>query len=141
MNTKLHDLIEEWNRACVETHINNTRANFVFTYRVAKELELWYENRFRKDRSFESEERMRYWRMIAAREAEKTRPDSEWELHYEWRARRDEHTKCLRRSPNLKEKLKGFLRLTNTEKMLSIIIGGILLALSPAIILFIINPQ
>lgn len=141
MNTTLHDLIEEWNRACVETHINNTRSNFVGTYRAAKELELWYENRFRDNRSFRAEERMRYWRMVAAHEAEKTRPDLDWQLHPEWRARRDEHTKCLRRSPHLKEKLRGFLRLTNTEKMLSIIIGGILLALSPAIILSVINPQ
>ena len=141
MPIALNELIEEWNRACVETHINNTRSNFVFTYRAAKELELWYENRFRENRSFRAEERMRYWRMVAAHEAEKTRPDLDWELHPEWRERRDEHTTCLRRSPNPKEKLQGFLRLTNTEKMLSIIIGGILLAALPTIILSIINPQ
>ena len=141
MTTTFNDLIEEWNRACVETHINNTRSNFIFTYRAAKELECWYENRFRENRSFEDEERMRYWRMVAAQEAEKTRSSLDDDSRSEWHARRDQYIRCLRRNPNTKERLKGFLRLTSSEKMLAIIIGGLLLAILPAITLSIINPQ
>ena len=48
---------------------------------------------------------------------------------------------CLRRSPNLKEKLKGLLTLTYCQQVFFGLTGGAFLALPPVILLFIINPQ
>ena len=140
----LHDLIERWNKACDETYIMRGRNKFWMTHRAAEALAQWYETQFRKNRTFKYEERMRYWRMVAAKELDKTAGQSTngvFHTHPAWLARRDEYTMCLRRSPNLKEKLKGFLTLTYGQQVFFGLTGGALLALSPAILLFIINPQ
>ena len=87
---------------------------------------------------------MRYWRMVAAKELDNTEGQSFNGVrctHPAWLARRDEYTMCLRRSPNLKEKLRGFLTLTYGQQVFFGLTGGALLALSPVIMLFIINPQ
>lgn len=87
---------------------------------------------------------MRYWRMVAAKELDKRDGQSTrgvLHTHPKWLARRDEYTQCLRRSPNLKEKLKGFLTLTYCQQVFFGLTGGAFLALSPVILLFIINPQ
>jgi hypothetical protein len=140
----LHDLIERWNKACDETYIVSGRDKFWMTRRAAEALAQWYETQFRKNRTFKYEERMRYWRMVAAKELDKTAGQSTngvFHTHPAWLARRDEYTMCLRRSPNLKEKLKGFLTLTYGQQVFFGLTGGALLALSPVILLFIINPQ
>lgn len=140
----LHDLIERWNKACDETYIVSGRDKFWMTHRAAEALAQWYETQFRKNRTFKYEERMRYWRMVAAKELDKTAGQSTngvFHTHPAWLARRDEYTMCLRRSPNLKEKLKGFLTLTYGQQVFFGLTGGALLALSPVILLFIINPQ
>lgn len=140
----LHDLIERWNKACDETYIVSGRDKFWMTHRAAEALAQWYETQFRKNRTFKYEERMRYWRMVAAKELDKTAGQSTngvFHTHPAWLARRDEYTMCLHRSPNLKEKLKGFLTLTYGQQVFFGLTGGALLALSPVILLFIINPQ
>ena len=140
----LHDLIERWNKACDETYIVSGRDKFWMTHRAAEALAQWYETQFRKNRTFKYEERMRYWRMVAAKELDKTAGQSTngvFHTHPAWLARRDEYTMCLRRSPNLKEKLRGFLTLTYGQQVFFGLTGGALLALSPVILLFIINPQ
>lgn len=140
----LHDLIERWNKACDETYIVSGRDKFWMTHRAAEALAQWYETQFRKNRTFKYEERMRYWRMVAAKELDKTAGRSTngvFHTHPAWLSRRDEYTMCLRRSPNLKEKLKGFLTLTYGQQVFFGLTGGALLALSPIIMLFIINPQ
>lgn len=140
----LHDLIERWNKACDETYIVSGRDKFWMTHRAAEALAQWYETQFRKNRTFKYEERMRYWRMVAAKELDKTTGQSTngvFHTHPAWLSRRDEYTMCLRRSPNLKEKLKGFLTLTYGQQVFFGLTGGALLALSPIIMLFIINPQ
>lgn len=140
----LHDLIERWNKACDETYIVRGRNKFWMTHRAAEALAQWYETQFRKNRTFKYEERMRYWRMVAAKELDKTAGQSTngvFHTHPAWLSRRDEYTMCLRRSPNLKEKLKGFLTLTYGQQVFFGLTGGALLALSPIIMLFIINPQ
>lgn len=140
----LHDLIERWNKACDETYIVSGRDKFWMTHRAAEALAQWYETQFRKNRTFKYEERMRYWRMVAAKELDKTAEQSTngvFHTHPAWLSRRDEYTMCLRRSPNLKEKLKGFLTLTYGQQVFFGLTGGALLALSPIIMLFIINPQ
>lgn len=140
----LHDLIERWNKACDETYIVSGRDKFWMTHRAAEALAQWYETQFRKNRTFKYEERMRYWRMVAAKELDKTAGQSTngvFHTHQAWLSRRDEYTMCLRRSPNLKEKLKGFLTLTYGQQVFFGLTGGALLALSPVILLFIINPQ
>lgn len=140
----LHDLIERWNKACDETYIVSGRDKFWMTHRAAEALAQWYEIQFRKNRTFKYEERMRYWRMVAAKELDKTAGQSTngvFHTHPAWLSRRDEYTMCLRRSPNLKEKLKGFLTLTYGQQVFFGLTGGALLALSPVILLFIINPQ
>lgn len=140
----LHDLIERWNKACDETYIVSGRDKFWMTHRAAEALAQWYETQFRKNRTFKYEERMRYWRMVAAKELDKTAGQSTngvFHTHPAWLSRRDEYTMCLRRSPNLKEKLKGFLTLTYGQQVFFGLTGGALLALSPIIMLFIINPQ
>lgn len=140
----LHDLIERWNKACDETYIVSGRDKFWMTHRAAEALAQWYETQFRKNRTFKYEERMRYWRMVAAKELDKTAGQSingVFHTHPAWLSRRDEYTMCLRRSPNLKEKLKGFLTLTYGQQVFFGLTGGALLALSPVILLFIINPQ
>lgn len=140
----LHDLIECWNKACDETYIVSGRDKFWMTHRAAEALAQWYETQFRKNRTFKYEERMRYWRMVAAKELDKTAGQSTngvFHTHPAWLSRRDEYTMCLRRSPNLKEKLKGFLTLTYGQQVFFGLTGGALLALSPIIMLFIINPQ
>lgn len=140
----LHDLIERWNKACDETYIMSGRDKFWMTHRAAEALAQWYETQFRKNRTFKYEERMRYWRMVAAKELDKTAGQSTngvFHTHPAWLSRRDEYTMCLRRSPNLKEKLKGFLTLTYGQQVFFGLTGGALLALSPVILLFIINPQ
>lgn len=140
----LHDLIERWNKAYDETYIVSGRDKFWMTHRAAEALAQWYETQFRKNRTFKYEERMRYWRMVAAKELDKTAGQSTngvFHTHPAWLARRDEYTMCLRRSPNLKEKLKGFLTLTYGQQVFFGLTGGALLALSPVILLFIINPQ
>jgi hypothetical protein len=139
-----HDLIERWNKACDETYIVSGRDKFWMTHRAAEALAQWYETQFRKNRTFKYEERMRYWRMVAAKELDKTAGQSTngvFHTHPAWLSRRDEYTMCLRRSPNLKEKLKGFLTLTYGQQVFFGLTGGALLALSPIIMLFIINPQ
>lgn len=144
MDATFNDLIERWNRACDETYIEIGRDKFWQTHRAAQALAEWYECRFRENRSFKNEERMRYWRMVAAKELDKTEGQSTngvFYTHPRWLARRDEYTLCLRRSPNLKEKLKGFLKLTYGQQVFFGLSGGVLLALSPVIMLFIINPQ
>lgn len=111
----LHDLVSRWNEACDETFISNSDFNFTRTSDAAAEIGRWYEDRFRENRSYRNKERMRYWRMVAAKELDKRDGQSTrgvLHTHPEWLARRDEYTQCLRRSPNLKEKLKGFLTLT-----------------------------
>lgn len=140
----LHDLIERWNKACDETYIVSGRDKFWMTHRAAEALAQWYETQFRKNRTFKYEEHMRYWRMVAAKELDKTAGQSTngvFHTHPAWLSRRDEYTMCLRRSPNLKEKLKGFLTLTYGQQVFFGLTGGALLALSPIIMLFIINPQ
>lgn len=140
----LHDLIERWNTACDETYIMCGRDKFWMTHRAAEALAQWYETQFRENRTFKYEERMRYWRMVAAKELDKTEgqsSDGVFYTHPAWLARRDEYTMYLRRSPNLKEKLKGFLTLTYGQQVFFGLTGGALLALSPVIMLFIINPQ
>ncbi|MBF1673599.1 MAG: hypothetical protein HXO65_05260 [Rothia mucilaginosa] len=140
----LHDLIERWNKACDETYIVSGRDKFWMTHRAAEALAQWYETQFRKNRTFKYEERMRYWRMVAAKELDKTAGQSTngvFHTHPAWLSRRDEYTMCLRRSPNLKERLKGFLTLTYGQQVFFGLTGGALLALSPVILLFIINPQ
>lgn len=137
MDATFNDLIEEWNKACDEVYINATHANFSRTYWAAKELEHWYDNRFREDRSFENEERMRYWRMVAARQEEKSCPGLNYELHPAYKARRNGYIRCLRRHG----KLKGFLMLTYCQQVFFGLGGGLLLTLSPVIMLFIINPH
>lgn len=140
----LHDLIERWNKACDETYIVSGRDKFWMTHRAAEALAQWYETQFRKNRTFKYEERMRYWRMVAAKELDKTQGQSTngvFHTHPAWLSRRDEYTMCLRRSPNLKERLKGFLTLTYGQQVFFGLTGGALLALSPVILLFIINPQ
>lgn len=140
----LHDLIERWNKACDETYIVSGCDKFWMTHRAAEALAQWYETQFRKNRTFKYEERMRYWRMVAAKELDKTAGQSTngvFHTHPAWLSRRDEYTMCLRRSPNLKEKLKGFLTLTYGQQVFFGLTGGALLALSPVILLFIINPQ
>lgn len=140
----LHDLIERWNKACDETYIVSGRDKFWMTHRAAEALAQWYETQFRKNRTFKYEERMRYWRMVAAKELDKTAGQSSngvFHTHPAWLSRRDEYTMCLRRSPNLKERLKGFLTLTYGQQVFFGLTGGALLALSPVILLFIINPQ
>lgn len=140
----LHDLIERWNKACDETYIVSGRDKFWMTHRAAEALAQWYETQFRKNRTFKYEERMRYWRMVDAKELDKTAGQSTngvFHTHPAWLSRRDEYTMCLRRSPNLKEKLKGFLTLTYGQQVFFGLTGGALLALSPIIMLFIINPQ
>ena len=140
----LHDLISRWNDACDETFISNSDFNFTRTSNAAAEIGRWYEDRFRENRSYRNEERMRYWRMVAAKELDKRDGQSTrgvFETHPAWLARRDEYTMCLRRSPNLKERLKGFLTLTYGQQVFFGLTGGALLALSPVILLFIINPQ
>lgn len=140
----LHDLIERWNKACDETYIVSGRDKFWMTHRAAEALAQWYETQFRKNRTFKYEERMRYWRMVAAKELDKTQGQSVngvSHTHPAWLSRRDEYTMCLRRSPNLKERLKGFLTLTYGQQVFFGLTGGALLALSPVILLFIINPQ
>lgn len=140
----LHDLIERWNKACDETYIVSGRDKFWMTHRAAEALAQWYETQFRKNRTFKYEERMRYWRMVAAKELDKTAGQSTngvFHTHPAWLSRGDEYTMCLRRSPNLKEKLKGFLTLTYGQQVFFGLTGGALLALSPVILLFIINPQ
>lgn len=140
----LHDLIERWNKACDETYIVSGRDKFWMTHRAAEALAQWYETQFRKNRTFKYEERMRYWRMVAAKELDKTAGQSTngvFHTHPAWLSRRDEYTMCLRRSPNLKEKLKGFLTLAYGQQVFFGLTGGALLALSPIIMLFIINPQ
>lgn len=140
----LHDLIERWNKACDETYIVSGRDKFWMTHRAAEALAQWYETQFRKNRTFKYEERMRYWRMVAAKELDKIAGQSTngvFHTHPAWLSRRDEYTMCLRRSPNLKEKLKGFLTLTYGQQVFFGLTGGALLALSPVIMLFIINPQ
>ena len=144
MNATLHDLIECWNEACDETHIRAGRDKFRLTHRAAEALAQWYEDQFRENRSYRNEERMRYWRMVAAKELDNTEGQSTrgvFETHPAWLSRRDEYTMCLRRSPNLKEKLGGFLTLTYGQQVFFGLTGGALLALSPVIMLFIINPQ
>jgi hypothetical protein len=144
MDTTFHGLIEEWNKACDETHIRAGRDKFWLTHRAAEALEQWYEDQFRENRSYRNEERMRYWRMVAAKELDNTEGQSFNGVHCThpaWLARRDEYTMCLRRSPNLKEKLRGFLTLTYGQQVFFGLTGGDLLALSPVIMLFIINPQ
>lgn len=87
---------------------------------------------------------MRYWRMVAAKELDKTEGQSTngvFHTHPAWLARRDEYTMCLRRSPNLKEKLRGFLTLTYGQQVFFGLTGGALFALSPVIMLIIVNPQ
>ena len=140
----LHDLIERWNKACDETYIVSGRDKFWMTHRAAEALAQWYETQFRKNRTFKYEERMRYWRMVAAKELDKTAGQSTngvFHTHPAWLSRSDEYTMCLRRSPNLKERLKGFLTLTYGQQVFFGLTGGALLALSPVILLFIINPQ
>lgn len=140
----LHDLIERWNKACDETYIVSGHDKFWMTHRAAEALAQWYETQFRKNRTFKYEERMRYWRMVAAKELDKTQGQSAngvFHTHPAWLSRRDEYTMCLRRSPNLKERLKGFLTLTYGQQVFFGLTGGALLALSPVILLFIINPQ
>lgn len=140
----LHDLIERWNKACDETYIVSGRDKFWMTHRAAEALAQWYETQFRKNRTFKYEERMRYWHMVAAKELDKIAGQSTngvFHTHPAWLSRRDEYTMCLRRSPNLKEKLKGFLTLTYGQQVFFGLTGGALLALSPVIMLFIINPQ
>lgn len=138
MNATPSELIEEWNRACDEVYINNTRSNFLLTYRAAKELEYWYENQFRQDRSFKSEERMRYWRMMASIEKERAYPGHSGKLHPEYKMRRDEYIHCLRRN----RKLKGFLMLTYLQQILFGFSGMLLLVLlTPIIAFFTISPQ
>ena len=140
----LHDLISRWNDACDETFISNSDFNFTRTSNAAAEIGRWYEDRFRENRSYRNEERMRYWRMVAAKELDKRDGQSTrgvFETYPAWLARRDEYTMCLRRSPNLKERLKGFLTLTYGQQVFFGLTGGALLALSPVILLFIINPQ
>lgn len=140
----LHDLIERWNKACDETYIVSGRDKFWMTHRAAEALAQWYETQFRKNRTFKYEERMRYWRMVAAKELDKTQGhqiNGVFHTHPAWLSRRDEYTMCLRRSPNLKERLKGFLTLTYGQQVFFGLTGGALLALSPVILLFIINPQ
>lgn len=139
-----HDLIERWNKACDETYIMSGRNKFWMTHRAAEALAQWYETQFRKNRTFKYEERIRYWRMVAAKELDKTAGQSTngvFHTHPAWLSRRDEYTMCLRRSPNLKERLKGFLTLTYGQQVFFGLTGGALLALSPVILLFIINPQ
>ena len=83
---------------------------------------------------------MRYWRMAAAKELDNRDDQSTRGVphtHPAWLVRRDEYTRCLRRSPNLKEKLKGFLTLTCGQQVFFGLSGGALLALSPVIMLFI----
>lgn len=60
----LHDLISRWNEACDETFISNSDFNFTRTSDAAAEIGRWYEDRFRENRSYRNEERMRYWRYI-----------------------------------------------------------------------------
>lgn len=82
--------------------------------------------------------------MVAAKELDKIAGQSTngiFHTHPAWLSRRDEYTMCLRRSPNLKERLKGFLTLTYGQQVFFGLTGGALLALSPVIMLFIINPQ
>ena len=100
----LHDLIERWNTACDETYIMSGRDKFWMTHRAAEALAQWYETQFRENRTFKYEERMRYWRMVAAKELDKTEgqsSDGVFYTHPAWLARRDEYTMYLRRSPNL----------------------------------------
>lgn len=140
----LHDLISRWDDACDETFISNSDFNFTHTSDAAAAIGRWYEDRFRENRSYRNEERMRYWRMVAAKELDKRDGQSTrgvFETHPAWLARRDEYTMCLRRSPNLKEKLRGFLTLTYGQQVFFGLTGGALLAVSPVIMLFIINPQ
>lgn len=140
----LHDLIERWNKACDETYIVSGRDKFWMTHHAAEALAQWYETQFRKNRTFKYEERMRYWRMVAAKELDKIAGQSTngiFHTHPAWLSRRDEYTMCLRRSPNLKERLKGFLTLTYGQQVFFGLTGVALLALSPVIMLFIINPQ
>ena len=144
MTTTLHDLIERWNEACDETHIRTGRDKFWLTHSAAEELAHWYEDQFRENRSYRNEERMRYWRMAAAKELDNTEGQSFNGVRYthpKWLARRDEYTMCLRRSPNLKTKLKGLFTLTYCQQVFFGLTGGALLTLSPVIMLFIINPQ
>jgi hypothetical protein len=144
MDTTFHDLIEEWNKACDETYISTGRNKFWLTHRAAEALAEWYECRFRENRSFKNEERMRYWRMVAAKELDKRDGQSTrgvFHTHPAWLARRDEYTMCLRRSPNLKEKLKGLFTLTYGQQVFFGLTGGALLALSPVIMLIAVNPQ
>lgn len=72
----LHDLISRWNEACDETFISNSDFNFTRTSDAAAEIGRWYEDRFRENRSYRNEERMRYWRMVAAKELDKTEGQS-----------------------------------------------------------------
>lgn len=144
MNATLHDLIERWNKACDETYIRAGRDKFWLTSSAAEALAQWYEDQFRENRSYRNEERMRYWRMVAAKELDKRDGQSTrgfLHTHPKWLARRDEYTMCLRRSPNLKEKPRGFLTLTYGQQVFFGLTGGALLALSPVIMLIIVNPQ
>lgn len=140
----LHDLISCRNKACDETFISNSDFNFTRTSDAAAEIGRWYEDRFRENRSYRNEERMRYWRMVAAKELEKRDGQSTrgvFETHPKWLARRDEYTRRLRRSPNLKEKLKGLFTLTHGQQVLFGLTGVAPLALSPVITLIAVNPQ
>ena len=76
MTTTLHDLIERWNKACDETYIRAGRDKFWLTHRAAEALAQWYEDQFRENRSYRNEERMRYWRMVAAKELDNTEGQS-----------------------------------------------------------------
>ena len=128
----LHDPISCWNKACDETFISNSDFNFTRTSDAAAEIGRWYE------------ERMRYWRMVAAKELDKRDGQSTrgvFETHPKWLARRDEYTRRLRRSPNLKEKLKGLFTPTYGQQVLFGLTGVALLALSPVIMLIVVNPQ
>ena len=138
MNATLCDLIEEWNKACDELDIKITPSTLMSAHDAAEKLENLYESQFRQDRSFKSEERMRYWRMMASIEKERAYPGHSGRLHPEYKMRRDEYIHCLRRN----RKLKGFLMLTYLQQILFGFSGMLLLVLlTPIIAFFTISPQ
>ena len=140
----LHDLISRWNEACDETFISNSDFNFTRTSDAAAAIGRRHEDRFRENRSFRNEERMRHWRMVAAKELDKRDGQSTrgaFHTHPAWLARRNEYTMRLHRSPNLKEKPRGFPTLTYGQQAFFGLTGGALLTLSPVITLINVNPQ
>lgn len=112
----IDDLLEAYERQQREVYINRTIPAISRLEGIAYDLANAYEMEYRANHTYESEERMRYWRYIgAANWSSKSNFDPYTPEYSAYTQRKNEYINFLRRH--------GKLKATNAEKILFIVIG------------------